>query len=319
MRLKTFHAKTVQAAMDLVRQQLGDDAIIVATHDEGARGARVTAAIETPPDRDLAIVPLAPTPDALERLTFLMERHGLGASLIDRIVAAAEEQETRAESTALEGALEAAFDFAPLPARPFDRPILIIGPPGTGKSTVAAKLAARAALAGAPTTLISADPVRLGAAEQLRLYAETLDAEFHGVRDAAGLAGALAQTRRDRLVVIDTPGINPYALDELAFLIELGQLHAMETVLVLGAARDAEEAGDIARAFSPARPTRLVSTGHDIARRLGGILAAADAGALALADYSPKPTLAEGLEPFGAATLAGLLSALVASRKEETR
>lgn len=316
MRLKTFHAKTLQAAMDEVRRQLGPDAIIVATHDEGARGARVTAAVEPPPERDLAVVPIAPAPDALERLTYLLERHGLAPPLIDRIVAAAGEQETRQESQALEGALGAAFAFDPLPDTPFERPILVIGPPGTGKSTVAAKLAARAVLAGTPATLISADPVRLGAGEQLRLYAERLEAEFHCARDAAALAGALAQTRRDRLVVIDTPGVNPYALDELAHLIELGQVRPMEPVLVLGAARDAEEAGDVARAFSPARPARLISTGHDIARRLGGILAAADAGRLRLADYSPKPTLADGLHPFGPAALGQLLSALVASRKE---
>ena len=39
MRLKTIHARTMQEAMELVRDQMGAEAIIVATHeDEGTRG-----------------------------------------------------------------------------------------------------------------------------------------------------------------------------------------------------------------------------------------------------------------------------------------
>ena len=44
MRLKTIHARTMQQAIELIREQMGAEAIIVATHeDEGTRGVRVTA------------------------------------------------------------------------------------------------------------------------------------------------------------------------------------------------------------------------------------------------------------------------------------
>jgi len=47
MRLKSFYAKTMTEAMQMVREQLGDDAIIVATREEnGGRSVRVTAAVE---------------------------------------------------------------------------------------------------------------------------------------------------------------------------------------------------------------------------------------------------------------------------------
>ena len=47
MRLKSFYAKTVTEAMQMVREMLGEDAIIVATREEkGGKAVCVTAAIE---------------------------------------------------------------------------------------------------------------------------------------------------------------------------------------------------------------------------------------------------------------------------------
>lgn len=316
MRLKTIQAPTLQAALDQIRRQMGADAIIVATHeDEGSKGVRVTAAVESPAGEDFIPPQLGPSEDALENLASLLERHGLPNPLTDRILRAAEDQAEGAEDAALAAGLEASLRFEPLPQAAHRRPILVMGPPGTGKTTVAAKLAVRAILAGTATTLISADPVRMGASDQMRLYAEAVGAEFFAVRDAAGLASALAKTARERLVVVDTPGVNPYALGELAPVIALGHVGPMDGVLVLGAARDAEEAADIARAFRPAKPKRLIATGLDIARRLGAILAAAEAAELALAEYSARPTLAHGLDPLDAAALTKLLMALAGERK----
>ena len=61
MRLKSFTARNTKEAMQMVREELGEDAIIVATHEEknavGGRQVQITAAIErdsyypdTPPD-----------------------------------------------------------------------------------------------------------------------------------------------------------------------------------------------------------------------------------------------------------------------------
>ena len=60
MRLKTIHARTMQEAMELVREQMGAEAVIVATHeDEGTRGVRVTAASDADdrhiPEKERAI------------------------------------------------------------------------------------------------------------------------------------------------------------------------------------------------------------------------------------------------------------------------
>src|SRR6476646_9647197 len=47
MRLKSFYAKSMTEAMQMVRNTLGEDAVIVATREEnGGKADRVTAAIE---------------------------------------------------------------------------------------------------------------------------------------------------------------------------------------------------------------------------------------------------------------------------------
>ncbi len=52
MRLKSYIAPSMAEAMQLIRQELGDDAIIVSTQRAaGGKGVRITAALE-PTDTD---------------------------------------------------------------------------------------------------------------------------------------------------------------------------------------------------------------------------------------------------------------------------
>ena len=46
MRLKSFHGSSLTEAMRLVREALGENAIIVATRDDDMGGVRVTAAVD---------------------------------------------------------------------------------------------------------------------------------------------------------------------------------------------------------------------------------------------------------------------------------
>lgn len=312
MRLKTFHAETLAAALELVRETLGEGAIIVSTQeDDSGRGARVTAAME---DRDEAFdffsegVP----PELIERLTDILERHGVPVDLVDRLVQAADETGEADIEMALAGALDRLFEFSALPSGPGNPPLMLVGPPGVGKTVSCAKLAARAALgakpgADVPAVLIAADQVRVGATEQLKAYADLLGARVYVAEDADALVRALSQCRRGEMIVIDTAGANPYDLEEIAHLAELCKSGEPDVALVLTAGRDAEEAADIAKAFRPVGPSRLVTTGIDMARRLGSMLAAADAAGLAIGDVSKAPEIGRGLEPMNPISLARLL------------
>ncbi len=298
--------------MELVRQTLGPNAIIVATHEDDAnRGARVTAAID-PDDQDFDFFSEGASEETLELLTEVLERHHVPNGIIDRLIDAATDGTDTEPASVLAAALTKVFKFKSLPSGPGGPPLMLIGPPGVGKTVSCAKLAARVALShdkeGAPpVNLIAADPVRVGAVDQLRIYAEKLGATLYEAADGPALANVLTKLRRTEMVVIDTPGSNPYEMTDIAHLVELAEAGKTETVLVIAAGRDADEAADLAEAFRPVGPTRLLVTGLDMAKRYGAILSAADAGGLHLSEVSLAPEIGKGLQALDAAGLARLL------------
>jgi flagellar biosynthesis protein FlhF len=190
--------------------------------------------------------------------------------------------------------------FGRLPAPPQTR-LMLIGPPAAGKTTMMAKLAARI---GAPVaTVFTTDADRPGGLEQLAEPLSVLGIDATPL----GLEGALPECRGP--VLIDTGGID--ADQGFAPLGRLAQALAAEPVLVLPATIDPQEAGQFARAALAIGATKLLITRLDLARRLGGPLAAARSG-LALVGSSVTPHFAFGLKPTGPTTLARHLVVLAA-------
>lgn len=88
------------------------------------------------------------------------------------------------------------------------RVVALIGPTGVGKTTTVAKLAAHFKLRqNARVGLITIDTYRIGAVDQLRMYAQILDVPLRVVLTPAELKDAIAQMRPDMdYVFIDTAG-----------------------------------------------------------------------------------------------------------------
>ena len=306
MRLKTFHAPNLSAALEQVRQQLGPDAIIVATNEDGeGRGARVTAAMEFRDDA-LDLTDIAPL-DAADIICEALDAHATPAAINERLTQAVAELSVPEPLLALSAALDSAFRFEPLPVQSRMMPLMLIGPPGVGKTSLIAKLATQAMMAHADVTLITTDILRAGAVAQLQTYADRLNLSLAVAEDASRLAEMVALAGEDNLVLIDSPGANPYRGDDLARLERLLRVANIEPVLVLSAGRDAHEAADMSAAFASLGVTRLAMTGFDLARRIGDTLAAADIADLAFCNYSPGPGIADGLKAFSPLALARLL------------
>ncbi len=353
MRLKAYTAATLAEALQQIRQELGEDATIVATDSEGDR-VRVVAAVDAaeppaaarPSPRPVVwpaaaakpSVPFAPspeqpapaakpavpprktadrpapaakaaTPDGAPMLSRALSHHrvpdGLIASLVEKLPAGP------SPAAALAARMSEMLRFANLAERRERSPILLAGPPGAGKTLVAAKLAAQAALKEQPIRVITTDVDSAGAIEQLTAFTRPLQLELETADGPAALARALARpagTAKPQ-IVIDTRGVNPFDAVEMAGLAALIVASRADAALVLPAGGDAHEAAEIAEAFAHIGCTRLITTRLDIARRLGGILSAAAVGRLALAETGASPIVAHGLQPLGPHQLARLLVA----------
>lgn len=86
----------------------------------------------------------------------------------------------------------------------------LIGPTGIGKTTTTAKLAARYVMrhGGAGVALVTTDSYRVGAHEQLRIYARLLGVEVHALEADAPLGDLLDRLADKRLVIVDTVGMS---------------------------------------------------------------------------------------------------------------
>ncbi len=310
MRLKTYAAPTVQEAMALVRLEMGDDAIIISTGaTPDGRHAEITAAIEATgaePDAN----PLAgeeEPDDVLAAVRHSLIHHGTPAGLAERLALAAATFGDPDTSMSLAGALESAFAFQPLRPGATDRPLMLVGPPGVGKTLTAAKLLAREVMAGRPVEAISTDTRRAGGVEQLAAFTRILSLELRTADSPRLLTEALSQCRTDSAVVIDSPGCNPYNATEMADLGACARAVDAEPVLVLATGGDPVEAADIALAFAEIGAHRMVATRLDMARRLGGLLAAAAGARLGFSDFSVTPHVADGLSAIDPVTFARLL------------
>jgi flagellar biosynthesis protein FlhF len=329
MRLKTFNAPTMSEAMKLVREHLGEEAIIVSTQrGEGGHGYRVTAALE---GIDAEAAPVAAKgaaqpvrhyrakrrEDTIEVLSDALDRHGVPGSLAERLLRSATTLGVDDPILALGGALDACFAFSPLPDGRMRQPLMLIGPPGVGKTLTIAKLAARAVMARRDVNLITTDAERAGGYEQLEVFARVLKVDLMLAESPQRLQDALAASPKNGVTLIDTAGRNPYVPEEMRDLGKLIEGSKAQTAMVLAAGGDPLEAGDIALAFAQVGAKSLVATRIDLARRLGSLLVAADGSRMKFADVSVTAAVADGLKPLNPVSLARLLLPELSAEEEQ--
>lgn len=246
-----------------------------------------------------------PEPSSVaDRVESVLRFHHAPADLVRGALAG--RRRSADEITLLATGLRRTLLFGRLPAPPQTR-LMLIGPPAAGKTTMMAKLAAR--IRAPVPTVFTTDADRPGGLEQLAepLSVLGIDATPLGL-DGADLPECPGP------VLVDTGGTD--ADQGFAPLGKLAQALAVEPVLVLPATIDPQEAGQFAQAALAIGVTKLLISRLDLARRLGGPLAAARCG-LALAGVSVTPHFAFGLKPTGPTLLARHLVAL-AERQTST-
>ncbi len=294
MRLKLFRADRMADAMARIRAELGPDALILSTRRLG-NGVEITAALEeSDPEFVLPIASPPVRPD--DARVVQLQLQGIAAPLAARL----------AQSADLSDSLARNLTFRPLPAGP---PLLLVGPPGAGKTLTTARLATRHVLSGSIPTVITADGKRAGAAEQLAAYTRLLNLTLLIAPDAVILTRALSRPRASGPILIDCPGTDPFRAEDQTEIQAFASTAQATVALVLPAGLCPEESADLAQAYSRVGATHLIATRLDLTRRLGGILAAAESARLALAEAGIGPGAADGLIPLTPQLLASRLAA----------
>jgi len=215
------------------------------------------------------------------------------------------------DQAAVEAAIVALLGPSPAGLARAERPptvVLVCGVNGTGKTTTVAKLAHRLQREGRSVLLAAADTFRAGAALQLKIWADRLNAPFiGGVSDPAAVAFDAVQAAAARgidTVLVDTAGrlhTDERLIEELKKVVRVvakqraGAPH--EALLVLDATVG-QNAVEQARVFAAAVPlTGLVITKLDGTAKGGSVVALRRAVALPIRFLGTGEGL-EDLEPF---------------------
>lgn len=322
MRLRTFNAPDMKLAMRMIRETLGEDAIIISSSRASSGDGIVVTAAAEPAETVHRITPPAPpvttllhaallTPDpVLDRIEEILQFHSTPADITARLIETARHlclqgRDERIDMTRL---MAASFQYAPLPLDQESYAIMLVGPPGTGKTMTIAKMASQVVMEKKKPVVITTDNKRAGGVEQLSAFTTILGIELHVADNRGELWRLLKEFVNHNRIFIDTGGVNPYNVGDLRELAEYIKLdRSIEPVLVAAAGSDSGEADDMVRAFAPLGVRRLLVTRIDAARRYGSVLTAAHNGRLAFSHASNSSRIIGEFVTFDPVTLTELL------------
>ncbi|MCG6553224.1 MAG: flagellar biosynthesis protein FlhF [Candidatus Magnetominusculus sp. LBB02] len=151
--------------------------------------------------------------------------------------------------------------------------VLVIGPTGVGKTTTVAKLAAHSIKEGKRTAIINYDTYRIGAVEQVRIYARILGIPLAVVSTANELKTSLLRFAETKDVIyIDTTGRNPRDSEYLDNINEICETDVpLETHLLMSANTDDEFMAEAYRYYRTVPVNYIGFTKIDEAVRYGAL------------------------------------------------
>lgn len=320
MRLKTYHGASVNAVIQAVRKELGEDALIVSTF-ENENGVRITAALEREYEEEERLAPTSKTLPFYtgDALCQILKYHGAGDeelnALIKTLTSSPSYKDDRVDI------LEKAFSFNCVPfedsIKKMTAPLMIVGSPGSGKTVALAKLTIQALLSGHFVNVITCDTYKAGAVNQLKTYMEAMGIKLNTAKSTEELVKEVNLTPQGSVILIDTPGLNAYDPQEINILAE--KIIAIKTspIWVCAAGEYPPETLERMRIFQGLGCNRMIISKTDMVKRLGGAIAAALNQGISLSGFSNSPLIAEEIISANSASLSEILTKKEESREEE--
>jgi flagellar biosynthesis protein FlhF len=178
--------------------------------------------------------------------------------------------------------------------------IALVGPSGVGKTTTAAKLAAKARIAGKTVTLVACDTYRVGGTAQLSQYAKLMGVECVTAKTSEELRAIIDGSPSD-VVIVDTSG-RPPTPDGVEIAIApqrkgASRSRSRHVLLCVTASIRANDAARVARRFATLGPTSLVVTKLDETETPAGLVHAAFAAKLPVSILCNGQRVPEDIAP----------------------
>ncbi|BAT71455.1 flagellar biosynthesis protein FlhF [Thermosulfidibacter takaii ABI70S6] len=332
MKIKKYKGKRIDEVMKRIKQELGDDAVILSTkkNDEGVEILAATdLAIDEEPrqrvelvevvkkeeiavkDNDSDLERLMLEVEELKRLVLsererskelenlkkeislvrrilesgafsnvaltpeigpiceLLKEHEVDKKIVDFIIRKISENELLSPYAVCEEELLKILktaSFEPVSGVP----IVLSGPTGVGKTTTLAKIASMLKFyEGKDVAIISIDTYRIGAIDQVKIYADILEIDFFSA-EHPGEFSKIVDLLKDKVILVDTAGSShkdDIRRREIATFLEVLKQYLLYVVIPYY--YRLKEAIRIIEAFSYKRPDGLILTKLDEAEVYG--------------------------------------------------
>ncbi|HEY3417809.1 MAG TPA: hypothetical protein VGM23_13070, partial [Armatimonadota bacterium] len=325
MGLRTFTAETTEEAMDLVRRELGEEAVILdikrlatkasAEQPAGERiqvraqlpegTARGQAAATPPPARrEARPAPVEPaTTETTQQLKELADSLQITHARLEMLTASmgwlgalSPDLPEGVSRLITDGLVQQIPTSGGICLGEEQQVVALIGPSGAGKTTAAGKLGWYfTRVAQRRVGMITTDTLHIGALERSRLICKRLGIPLEVIYAPDEVAGALERLADVELVLVDMPGGSPR---DARYLGEIGDLLAAlnpaEVHLVLSAGTGNVMTREMLRGYASLQPDQLVLSKTDEASGLLEMLPLIPESGLALSYLSAGADITEG-------------------------